>query len=68
MSAQEVMLEPRLQQAVSQGAISVAEAWCFQDLIWLAPDSATVQVPEQLQGMLGRMWLLEEPPANSLPI
>lgn len=68
MSAQLLELEPRLQQAVSQGAISVAEAWTFQDLVWMAPDNSTLQVPEALHSMVGRMWLLEEPPANPLPI
>lgn len=66
MSAELVLLEPRLQWAVSQGVISLAEAWCFQDLIWVS-DQELVEVPQELEPMLGRMWLLEEPPVNSLP-
>ena len=67
MSAQLAELEPRLQWAVSQGAISVAEAWTFQDLISVLPETSAVEAPECLQSMLGRMWLLESEPGNSLP-
>ena len=68
MSAQVAMLVPQLQWAVSQQAISLAEAWAFQDLLSLAPNSSRVLVPELLQPMLSRLCLLEEEPANSLPV
>lgn len=67
MSAQEALLMPNLRWAVSQGAISLAEAWTFQDLMSLAPENSLVEPPESLQPMLGRLWLLETEPHNSLP-
>ena len=67
MSAHLAELEPRLQWAVSQQAISLAEAWAFQDLMLLAPDNSLVEMPDCLQPMLGRMFLLEVQADNRLP-
>ncbi len=67
MSAQIAQLEPQLAWAVSQGAISLSEAWAFQDLVSMAPHEL-VEMPEALQPMLGRMWLLEAEPENCLPV
>ena len=67
MSAQLAVLEPQLQWAVSQGAISLSEAWALQDLVSLSPPGM-LEMPESLQPMLGRMWLLEQEPANELPL
>ena len=67
MSAHLATLESNLQWAVSQGAISLAEAWAFQDLVLAAPDQSEVLMPKELQPMLGRMWLLEADPENYLP-
>ena len=68
MSAQQALLMPNLRWAVSQGAISLAEAWTFQDLMSLAQPGQFVDAPECLQSMLGRLWLLETEPHNSLPV
>ena len=58
---------PNLRWAVSQGAISLAEAWTFQDLMSLAQPGQFLDAPENLQPMLGRLWLLETESHNSLP-
>lgn len=65
--AQLAELNPRLQQALLAQAISLAEAWAFQDLILLAPHNSVVPTPQELQPMLERMWLLEVLPDNRLP-
>lgn len=66
MSAQLAELEPRLLWAVSQGAISSAEAWELQDLVLVTPGNQ-VLAPASMQDLLGRIWLLEQPPGNRLP-
>ena len=68
MSAQVALLRPNLQQAVSLGAISLAEAWAFQDLLSMSPQDSWVEAPDCLQPMLNRLWLLETQPRNQLPI
>ena len=68
--AQAAFLQSRLQQAVSQGAISLAEAWAFQDWMDLSPQHPTrlLDPPDCLQPMLNRLWLLEVTPHNQLKI
>ena len=69
--AQLAILQPRLWQAVQSGAISLAEAWAFQDWMELAPQypqSESREAPDCLQPMLGRLWLLETPVPHQLPM
>jgi hypothetical protein len=68
MSAQVALLSQRLEQAVLVGAISLAEAWTFQDLLSISPADGWLDLPEALHPMASRMWLLEVPPHNQLPI
>ena len=68
MSATLAYLEPRLWWAVQQGAISVAEAWTFQDLVLMLPPGMSVELPECLEQMMDRLALLEVPPDNQLPV
>lgn len=67
MSAHLARLEDNLIFAVQQGAISLVEAWAFQDLMLMAPEYSVVEMPDCLQPMLGRMYLLEVQPDNRLP-
>ncbi len=68
MSAQLAHLEPQLEWAVSQGVISLAEAWTLQDFLALMPEDQPVEAPDLLAPAIERIWLLEEPAANRLPI
>jgi hypothetical protein len=69
MSAEMAVLGVRLERAVLQGAVSLQEAWDLQDLI-LSADSPGqyLEVPESMEPTLARLWLLEERPANLLPL
>ena len=67
MSAHLAQLEHNLIFAVQQGAISLAEACAFQDVMLLAPDHSVVEMPDCLQPMLGRMYLLQVSAFNQLP-
>lgn len=68
MSAQVAHLEDWLAQGVSAGAVSLAEAWAFQDLAWMVPPGVEVELPECLHPMMDRLALLEVPPSNRLPV
>lgn len=67
MSAQLARLHWELQLAVSQQAISLSEAWTFQDLLSMTPINSEVELPEQLQPMMGRLSLFQAEPGNHLP-
>ena len=67
MSAQQAFLHWQLQEAVSSQAISLAEAWTFQDLLSLTPPGNEVDLPEQLHPMVERLSLFQAEPGNHLP-
>ena len=67
MSAQLAYLEDWLEQAVSAGAVSLAEAWALQDLASLVPPGAEAELPLSFEPMVDRLYLLEVPPINRLP-
>lgn len=67
MSAQVAYLETWLEQGVSAGAVSLAEAWELQDLALQIPPGSEADLPACLEPMIDRLFLLEVPPANSLP-
>lgn len=68
MSAQVVLLDEQLQQAVNSQVISVAQAWAMQDLLESTPQGQLVPVPQDWQPWVERLHLWEVPPANSLPV
>lgn len=62
MSAYQLFLDPELESAVLQGALSLAEAWLLQDE-YLLQQSDQISVPVEWQPMLLRLHLAEwEPP------
>lgn len=67
MSAQLALLDSNLAWAVQQQAISLAEAWTFQDLMMLLAEGESMELPEVLHPVLDRLALLEAEPANNLP-
>ncbi len=67
MSAQVAYLETWLARGVSAGAVSLAEAWALQDLAMQLPPGVEAELPEVLEPMIDRLFLLEVPPANRLP-
>lgn len=67
MSAQQAFLHWQLQEAVSNQAISSAEAWTFQDLLSLAPPGSEVELPDCLEPMMHRLALFQAKPGNLLP-
>ena len=68
MSAQLVLLDPQLQEAVSLQVISMAQAWALQDLLESTPFGAIVPVPPDWHPWVERLHLWEQEPANSLPL
>ena len=68
MSAQLALLTPQLEQAVLQGAVSLAEAWALQDLMSMSVPGEWHEVPEPLHPMWERLCLLEATTENSLPV
>ena len=66
MSAHLAQLEDNLASAVQQGAISLAEAWAFQDVVLMSPGNSWVEMPVCLQSTLERMYLLEVQLGNQL--
>lgn len=67
MSAQQAFLHWQLQEAVSSQAISLAEAWTFQDLLSLTPPGSEAEVPDSLEPMFRRLALYQAQPENVLP-
>lgn len=67
MSAQEAFLHWELQEAVSSQAISLAEAWSFQDLLSQVKPGSEVEVPTSLEPMFRRLALYQAQPENLLP-
>ena len=67
MSAQQAFLHWQLQEAVTSQAISLAEAWTFQDLLSLTPPGNEVDLPELLHPMVQRLSLFQAQPENRLP-
>ncbi len=67
MSAQLVLLDPQLQEAVNLQVISVAQAWAMQDLLESTPQGQTVPVPVEWHPWVERLHLWEVEPHNSLP-
>ena len=67
MSAQQAFLHWQLQEAVSSQAISLAEAWTFQDLLSMTPPGSEAELPEQLEPMMHRLSLFQARPGNQLP-
>lgn len=68
MSAQLVLLDPQLQEAVNLQVISLAQAWAMQDLLESTPQGHLVPVPLEWHPWVERLHLLEAPPANELPL
>lgn len=67
MSAQQALLHWQLQEAVSNQAISLAEAWTFQDLMSMTPPGSEVELPDSLGPMFHRLSLFQAQPGNRLP-
>lgn len=67
MSAQQAFLHWQLQEAVSNQAISLAEAWAFQDLLSLTLPGSEAEVPDSLEPMFRRLALYQAQPENLLP-
>lgn len=67
MSAQQAFLHWQLQEAVSSQAISLAEAWTFQDLLSLTPPGSEAELPDSLEPMVERLALFQMEPGNQLP-
>lgn len=67
MSAQLVLLDEQLQEAVSLQVISLSQAWAMQDLVESTPRGQLVPVPEDWHPWVERLHLWEVPAANSLP-
>ena len=67
MSAHRAHLEDWLAQGVAVGAVSLAEAWALQDLALQLPPGVSTDLPEYLESMIDRLFLLEVRPANNLP-
>lgn len=67
MSAQMVLLDPQLQEAVNLQVISVAQAWAMQDLLESTPQGQVVPVPVEWHPWVEKLHLWEVEPANSLP-
>jgi hypothetical protein len=51
-------LEPDLQYAVEQGALSLAQAWCLQDEILLS-ETGVLLLPQEWEPLLLRLQLLQ---------
>lgn len=68
MSAQLVLLDEQLQQAVNSQVISLAQAWAMQDLLESTPQGQTVPVPRDWHPWVERLHLWESEPANELPL
>ena len=67
MSAQLAHLEDWLQQGVQAGAVSISEAWALQDLALILPPGEEAELPQFLEPMIDRLFLLEAPAYNRLP-
>lgn len=68
MSAQLAHLEDWLYQGVMSQAISLAEAWAFQDFVLVIPEGESADLPESMHPTAEKMFLLEAPASNHLPI
>lgn len=68
MSAQLAHLENWLQEAVMSRAISLSEAWALQDFALVIPDGESAELPESMHPTVDRLFLLEVPASNHLPI
>ena len=68
MSAQLVLLDEQLQEAVNLQVISVSQAWAMQDLLESTPRGHLVPVPVEWYPWVERLHLWEALPANSLPV
>ena len=67
MSAQMMLLDEQLQEAVNSQVISVAQAWAMQDLLESTPRGQVVPVPREWHPWVERLHLWEAQPHNSLP-
>ena len=68
MSAQLMLLEEQLQEAVNSQVISVAQAWAMQDLLESTPPGRLVTVPLDWHPWVERLHLWEAEPVNELPL
>lgn len=68
MSAQLAQLEAWLQEAVMSQAVSISEAWALQDFALVIPDGESAELPESMHPTVNRLFLLEVPVSNRLPI
>lgn len=68
MSAHLAHLESWLQEAVMSQAISLAEAWALQDFASVIPDGQSADLPQAMHPTVHRLFLLEVPASNQLPI
>ena len=68
MSAQLMLLEEQLQEAVNSQVISVSQAWAMQDLLESTPLGQLAVVPQDWYPWVERLHLWEVEPVNELPL